>query len=244
MMPDRTYAIGDLHGRFDLLCRAIDLVEADAGEDGGTLIILGDFVDRGPASRSIIDLLMAGPQRPNWRWIVLQGNHEAMMLGVLSKPTQELMKWWVGNGGGETLRSYGYQVGDNILPLKVPVEHLAWISDLPVTHEDEHRIYVHAGVPFDQQLCDARRDTLQWMLYPGDVEHGDAEFHPDRGHVSGKHIVHGHHQSASHPLLKPHRTNLDSFAWFTGHAAIGVFDSGAPGGPVKIISAIGVPAHA
>lgn len=233
----KTYAIADLHGRFDLLCRAIDLVEKDAGDEGGTLVVLGDFVDRGPQSRSIIDLLMAGPQREKWRWVVLQGNHEAMMLECLGNPN--ILRWWIGNGGAATLQSYGYSHGDALHPLKIPAEHLEWLRSLPVTHEDEHHIFVHAGVPFDQPLAEARPETLQWMLYPGDVEHGDAEFHADEQHVSGKHIVHGHHQSANHPLLKPHRTNLDSFAWATGHSAIGVFDG--PGGPVKILDAIARP---
>jgi serine/threonine protein phosphatase 1 len=234
-----TFAIADLHGRFDLLCRAIDLVERDSPE-GGTLICLGDFVDRGPQARSIIDLLMAGPQRPRWRWIVLQGNHESMMLECLGNPG--IFNWWIGNGGGATLSSYGYSSGDKLHPIRIPGEHLRWLAELPITHEDAHRIYVHAGVPFDQPVTKTRRETLQWMLYPGDVDHEQAETHPDVGHLSGKHIVHGHHQSASHPLLKAHRTNLDSFAWYTGRLAIGVFDDARPGGPVRILDAIGRPA--
>jgi serine/threonine protein phosphatase 1 len=237
---NRTYAIADLHGRFDLLCRALDLIEDDAGEDGGTLVILGDFIDRGPQSRNIIDLLMAGPQRTNWRWVILQGNHEAMMLATLEQPAR-LLRWWVGNGGGQTLQSYGYAHGDALHPLKIPDDHLAWVADLPVYHEDAHRIFVHAGVPFDQQLGEAKAQTLQWMLYPGDVDHDDAEVHADERHVSGKHIVHGHHQSETHPLLKPHRTNLDSFAWHSGRLAIGVFDD-SRAGPVKILDATARPA--
>lgn len=232
-----TYAIADLHGRFDLLCTAISTIEAHSLE-GGKLVVLGDFVDRGPQSRSIVDLLMAGPQSPGWEWVVLQGNHESMMLEVLANPSPQLLRWWVGNGGGKTLESYGYHQGDSLLPLRVPAEHVSWLDGLPVYHEDAHRIFVHAGVPFDQPLTEAKKDTLQWMLYPGDVEHGDAEFHPDEGHCSGKHIVHGHHQSASHPLLKSHRTNLDSFAWYTGRLAIGVFDDSRPG-PIEILQATG-----
>lgn len=138
------------------------------------------------------------------------------------------------------LKSYGYRDGDELQPLKIPAGHLEWLAALPITHEDEQRIFVHAGVPFDQPLSEASPRTLQWMLYPGDVEHGAAEFHPDAGHLSGKHIVHGHHQSAAHPLLRPHRTNLDSFAWATGRAAIGVFDGTQPG-PVHILWATGRP---
>lgn len=232
----RTYCIADLHGRFDLLCAAIDRIEGDAGLPGGRLIVLGDFIDRGPHSRHIIDLLMAGSQRPGWEWIILQGNHEAMMLQVLGAPTPPLLRWWFGNGGDATLISYGYQHGDDIAPLKVPPEHLSWLATRPLTFEDAHRIYVHAGVPFDQAVGDAAPATLQWMLYPGDVDHGDAEVHADLSHISGKHIVHGHHQSAAHPLLKPHRTNLDGFAWKTGRCAIGVFDDTEAGGPVELLT--------
>lgn len=229
----RTYAIADAHGNFDLICKAISLAESHAGADGGTLIVLGDFVDRGPQSSTIIDLLMSGPSLPNWQWIVLQGNHEAIMLECLSNPA--LLGWWVRNGGGETLKSYGYVDGDALFPLRIPAAHLEWLDALPIAHEDAHRIYVHAGVPFDQPLAEAKKDTLQWMLYPGDVDHGDAEFHPDAGHCSGKHIVHGHHQSALHPLLKPHRTNLDTFAWSTGRLAVGVFDDDRAGGPIAVL---------
>lgn len=232
----RTYAIADAHGNFDLLCKAISLAEHHAGEQGGTLIILGDFVDRGPQSASIIDLLMAGPSLPHWRWIVLQGNHEAIMLEALSNP--QMLGWWVRNGGGETLKSYGYTNGDALFPLRIPTAQLLWLQALPIAHEDDHRIFVHAGVPFDQPLAEAKKDTLQWMLYPGDVDHGDAEFHADLAHCSGKHIVHGHHQSALHPLLKPHRTNLDTFAWSTGRLAVGVFDDSAPGGPIEVLEAL------
>jgi serine/threonine protein phosphatase 1 len=240
MVEGTTYAIGDLHGRFDLLCRAIDLIEADS-PDGGTFIVLGDFVDRGPQSRSIIDLLMAGPQRSNWRWIVLQGNHEAMMLECLNNPG--ILRWWIGNGGGQTLQSYGYQHGDSLHPLRIPGEHLEWLAALPVTHEDALRIFVHAGVPMDQQIADASRETLQWMLYrePGDDEYPDAEYHDGLGaHVSGKHIVHGHHQDARNPQMRRGRTNLDSFAWHTGRLAIGVFDDVYPA-PIKVLDAIGAP---
>jgi serine/threonine protein phosphatase 1 len=233
-----TYAIADLHGRFDLLCAALSTAEADAGGAGGTFIVLGDFVDRGPQSRNIIDLLMAGPSLPNWQWIVLQGNHEEMMLRCLSNPG--LLRWWLGNGGNATLQSYGYVQGDTLEPLKIPPEHLDWLGSLPVTHEDAHRIFVHAGVPHDEPVASADPGIMQWMLYHGDVEHNDASFYPDLPHVSGKHLVHGHHQSAAHPLLRPHRTNLDSFAWLTGRLAIGVFDD-ARATPQRILEVQGEP---
>lgn len=235
----KTYAIADMHGRFDLFCKALDIIEQDAGEEGGTLVCMGDFIDRGPNARGIIDLFMAGPRKPNWNWVVLQGNHEAMMLEVLAKLEPGLLKWWFGNGGGRTLASYGYRDGDKITPLKVPQEHLDWLAALPVTYEDDHRIFVHAGVPHDKQVSETKREILQWVLHEGDME--GVPGIPDAPHISGKHIVHGHHQDMFHPLKLPHRTNLDSFAWYSGRLAIGVFDNTQPG-PVKIMDAIGRPA--
>lgn len=218
----KTYVVADLHGRFDLLTKALELIEKDAGPEGGRFICLGDFVDRGPQSRQVIERLMDGPAS-NWEWIILQGNHEAMMLECLDVPG--ILRWWIGNGGGNTLKSYGYEHGDDLLPLKIPEDHLNWLAKLPVTFEDNHRIFVHAGVPYDKNISETKVETLQWMLYHNGESYPDAEQYDDKAHISGKHIVHGHHQSENHPLLLPHRTNLDSWAWHTGRLAIGVFDN-------------------
>jgi serine/threonine protein phosphatase 1 len=236
-----TYAIADLHGRYDLLLMAISAIEADAGPAGGHLICLGDFVDRGPRSADIIRLFMAGPTTVNWKWTILQGNHEEMMLRCLHNIG--LMNWWIGNGGAQTLYSYGYQNGDKLLPLKVPQEHLDWIEQLPVSFEDDQRIFVHAGLPPDIPLAEVKPAIAQWMLYQyDDVEvYNGAEYYQDAPHCSGKHLVHGHHQSATHPLLKPHRTNLDSFAWYTGRLAIGVFND-EQAAPVRCLEVKGTPA--
>jgi serine/threonine protein phosphatase 1 len=232
-----TYAIADLHGRFDLLCRASDAIYDDAAGKSHKLIILGDFVDRGPNSRDIIEVLANPPASAGRDWVVIQGNHEDIMLQAFADPAR-CLRWWIGNGGGQTLQSYGYQNGEYLRPLKTPQAHLDWLAGLPLYHEDARRIFVHAGVPPHQTLADAKKSTLQWMLYPSDEHYSDAEIHDDAPHCSGKHIVHGHHQSAAHPLLKPHRTNLDSFAWRTGRLAIGVFDD-SQDGPIKTLWAEG-----
>lgn len=226
-----TYAIADMHGRYDLLLKASHVIQDDSAGRDHRVIVLGDFVDRGPQSREIIEWLMLSD------WIVLQGNHEDIMLQTLDNPARNL-KWWVRNGGGETLKSYGYQDGDGIHPLRVPQSHIDWLKSLPVYFMDRRRIFVHAGVPYDQAVTETKKDTMQWMLHPSDTEHYfGAEIYADEPHCSGLHIVHGHHQSATHPLLKPHRTNLDSFAWYTGRLAIGVFDE-TQDGPVRVLEAI------
>lgn len=228
----KIYCVGDLHGRFDLLEKAIKLIQEDSPE-GGRFIVLGDFVDRGPQSKQIIQTLMVGPCNDKWEWIVLQGNHEDIMLQGFRNP--HCLDWWIGNGGGQTLISYGYKVGDDLTyPLKVDVTHIHWIDNLPIYFEDEHRIFVHAGVPHDKLVNETKRQTLQWMLNKGDIKGYCSDLYDDLPNISGKHVVHGHHQSADHPLLLPHRTNLDSFAWYTGKLAIGVFDD-TQAQPIKVL---------
>lgn len=229
----KTYCVGDLHGRFDLLEKSIALIEQDSPE-GGRFIILGDFVDRGPQSKEIIERLMVGPNDDRWEWVVLQGNHEDIMLQAFRNPN--CLSWWMRNGGDQTLMSYGYKNGDELIhPLKVDIRHIYWLDCLPVYFEDEHRIFVHAGVPHNELVSETKRQTLQWMLNEGDIVGRSAELYEDLPNVSGKHVVHGHHQSEDHPLLLPHRTNLDSFSWFTGRLAIGVFDE-TQAQPIKILT--------
>ena len=233
----KTYAVGDLHGRFDVLLESIRLIEEDAGDAGGTFYILGDMIDRGPQSSQIIAHLMTGPTKPNWVWRTLKGNHESMMLMCLMDTRH--LKWWLKSGGNTTLKSYGYEDGDALQPLRIPIEHLIWVNALPSYFEDEYRIYVHAGVPFDIPVKDADDGDLQWMRHNTFNETTTIKggFYFDKPHISGKHIVHGHTKGAEHPLLLNHRTNLDSFAWNTGFMGVAVFDDMIPGGPVKILHA-------
>lgn len=214
-----TYVIADLHGRADLLEAALTRLGT---EPPGELVVLGDFVDRGPDSRAIIERLMAGPP-PGWRWTVLFGNHEAMMVEVCLVRDRAL-SWWIGNGGDATLHSYGYRSGDSLHPLRVPAAHLDWLARLPTLHVDAHRVYVHAGVDPDAPLDAQRDEELIWKRYAP----GDARGHGDR------HVVHGHDADERHPLVLAGRTNLDARAHATDWLALGVFDDAVPGGPVDI----------
>lgn len=219
------YAIGDLHGRFDLLCRALSLAEDHAGEAGGTFIVLGDFVDRGPDSRAIIDLLMQGPSLPNWRWIVLKGNHEDIMWQVINGFAP--LRWWLRNGGGATLQSYGYREGDLLRPSKIPQGHIDWLAALPVYHLTETHAFVHAGFDPERPIEEQDDEHMMWKYDPTE---GDYSF-------EGRHVVCGHVQHADGPICTPNRTNLDTFAWLHGRAAVGVFDGA--GGPVEWLWAVG-----
>jgi len=139
----KTYAIADLHGRFDLLEMALARV-TERAEPPATLITLGDYVDRGPDSRQIIERLMAGLERDGWRLICLKGNHEDIMWQTCRRLPD--VDWWLTNGGGATLISYGQHKGDQADVAVVPAAHLDWIEQLPLMHVDMHRVFVHAGI--------------------------------------------------------------------------------------------------
>src|SRR5262245_42928701 len=113
----KTYAIADLPGRYDLLETAFDAILSYAEGKAETIITLGDYIDRGPRSREVIELLMAVPPEhkrhlDDWRLICLRGNHEEITLETIRKPLNP--EWWLRNGGGWTLISYGAKVGDRV----------------------------------------------------------------------------------------------------------------------------------
>jgi serine/threonine protein phosphatase 1 len=228
----RTYAIADLHGRFDLLEMALAKIAEDA-ELPATIVTLGDYVDRGPDSRQVIERLMGGLSREGWRLICLKGNHEDIMWQTCRGIVPNC-DWWLTNGGGATLVSYGQAQGEEADATVVLDEHSRWIERLPLMHVDAHRIFVHAGVDPDLPLDEQDPQEVLWKIY------GDR----DEGGYGQRHVVHGHHHHANGPILKKNRTNLDTFAWYTGRLVIGVFDDNAPGGPLEILEAHGQPTGA
>jgi serine/threonine protein phosphatase 1 len=141
-----TYVVPDIHGRFDLLRDGLAEISAHAAGRFGTIVALGDYVDKGPDSRQVIDRLRAGPP-DGWSLFSLKGNHDVMMVEALRNPSK--MDDWLERGGDAVIESYG---GD---PSNVPAADIAWLDALPVMHTDRFRIYVHAGLdpqlPLDQQ---------------------------------------------------------------------------------------------
>jgi serine/threonine protein phosphatase 1 len=217
-----TYVIPDLHGRDDLLISALSNISARSAGEGGVIVAIGDYVDKGPHSRQVIERLISGIA--GWRLVALKGNHDAMMVQGLRDPAK--LAFWVERGGDTALASYGGEPSD------VPEAHIAWLDQRPLMHVDSHRVYVHAGVdpglPLDQQA----ETTLLWKRYP-------------KGDCAGfgaRHVVHGHDNDPDGPLLLEGRSNLDAAAWRTGRLIIGVFDDDRPGGPVDLMVVRGPPA--
>ena len=229
-----TYAIPDLHGRFDLLERALGAIGKHAMAahcTKPTIVTLGDYVDRGPDSKKVIERLMEiEGDTDAGRVVCLKGNHELIMW--LSCRRLPDCNWWMRNGGGPTLLSYGATKDEPIDLDIIPAAHLDWIDSLKPIYRDKHRIYVHAGLDATRSLDKHTLDDVLWKIYD------DA----DEGGYDGLHVVHGHHAFEDGPILKKHRTDLDTKAYKTGHLAIGVFDDDEPGGPVEILHVEGEPA--
>lgn len=213
----RYYAIADLHGRYDLLLKAIEAISTDRDADcvEYKIITLGDYIDRGPMSKQIIATLMDrqdGSQDGD-RLICLQGNHEDMAIQVMSNMTDRMINWWDGNGGSPTWKSYG-----EAFPTAVDPEHIKWMANLPYFYETEKQLFVHAGVPQSNMNLPPKnlrhREEMMWMLYDKTDGRGWKD----------KHVVHGHHQFADGPHEWQGRTDLDTYAWRTGRLVVGVFD--------------------
>jgi serine/threonine protein phosphatase 1 len=218
-----TYVIPDIHGRSDLLGEGLVDIISHARGSAGTIVAIGDYVDKGPHSRQVIDRLLAGVG-DGWKLVALKGNHDALMAQALRDPSK--MPAWMEKGGGAALASYG---GD---PAAVPQAHLAWLDRLRLMYVDAHRIYVHAGVDPEVPLDRQSEATLLTKRYPKGFPDGFGD----------RHVVHGHDNAPEGPLLYKGRTNLDTLAWRTGRLAIGVFDDDRPGGPVDLIVVKGPPA--
>jgi serine/threonine protein phosphatase 1 len=219
-----TYVIPDIHGRYDLLSEALADIGASSVGVAGTVVTIGDYVDKGPQSRQVIERLLSGVAE-GWNLVTLKGNHDAMMAGALRDPSK--MAGWIEKGGDTALASYG---GD---PAAVPQRHLAWLDGLSLMHVDNHRLYVHAGVDPGVPLDRQSETTLLCKRYPRGFPDGFGELH----------VVHGHDNSPDGPLLYAGRSNLDTLAWRTGRLVIGIFDDDRPGGPVDFIVVKGPPAE-
>jgi serine/threonine protein phosphatase 1 len=187
--PEAIYAIGDVHGCLDALRELERIIEADAVQFPGAkvIVMLGDYVDRGPSSAMVIAHLLGDPPAGFSR-IALAGNHEEMMLNAL-KGSDE--RDWLALGGTETLRSYGIdpdlfasasrRTRRDIVSSHFPVDHFDFIENLALSLQVHQTVFVHAGIrrgiPVDQQ----DRADLLWMRPGAHQEPAD-----------GLLVVHGH----------------------------------------------------
>jgi serine/threonine protein phosphatase 1 len=151
-MSGRTFAIGDIHGDLVHLAAVMDSLPAMDAMD--TIVFVGDYVDRGPQSKQVVDFLRSVlPSRTKAKIVTLRGNHEDGWLKVRRQGWAEFVLP-PGNGCFETLRSFQAQPMSEADELRAllkgsffPDDVVAWMEGLPVCYEDQHAIYVHAGLP-------------------------------------------------------------------------------------------------
>lgn len=212
-----TYAVPDIHGRFDLLEAALDWIHADSPA-GGRVVFLGDYIDRGPQSREVIERLMAGPYVEGWEWVCLKGNHEDMMVEAIRHPMDA--DGWLINGGTQTLASYAMQSSTGAMS----AAHVDWCDKRPLIFDDGKRVFVHAAINPNRSVQDQSELILLWHRF-------------DRNEnvtFPGRHVVHGHTPYRDGPVLLPGRTNLDTYAVGTGRLIVAKFLPEVDGGPVLI----------
>lgn len=218
-VPDgrRVYAVGDIHGRADLLCRLLSLIEADNEEQDDahvTLIFLGDYIDRGPDSPDVLDILR-GRHAFADRVVALRGNHEDALLNFIEDPVRGRI--WLDWGGMATLMSYGVRPRASLSPedrlrsmgeqldRNLPDAHRAFLQGLPLQETVGDYLFVHAGVnprlPLGRQeafdLTTIRSPFLDW------------------GEPLEKMVVHGHSISEA-PEFHSWRIGIDTGAYATG----------------------------
>nr|WP_250807762.1 metallophosphoesterase family protein [Neorhizobium tomejilense] len=223
--PDTVeYAIGDVHGYLDNLVTALRLCENDAASRGmrARIHLLGDYVDRGPDSRGVIELLMEGPKSADAEWLPLRGNHDHVFAAVCRDPAHELAREWWEHGGQQTLMSYGWHPLSHSFPSDigswVPKEHSDFLASLPLGHTVGGRLYVHAGVRPGRSLAEQTDRDLMW------IRSEFLKYKEDFGHV----VVHGHSPEAANPQDHGNRIAMDGGCFFTGNLAIAAFDPGVP----------------
>lgn len=209
------YAIGDVHGCLNELLALERKIIADAQTIAGEklIVMLGDYIDRGPCSASVIEHLLQAPPQ-GFNRICLMGNHDQMFVEYWRSPS--VKGPWLALGGDETLASYGVYLADRShhpltsqLRALVPQEHIDFLTRLPIMLRIGKYCFVHAGIdpslPLDNQLDEvlltSRPDQFDWNRYSG-----------------GEIVIHGHTPVRRVSLSSP-SINLDLKVYETGQLA-------------------------
>lgn len=203
----RIYAIGDIHGRLDLMDELHERIVADAAARPIArcrLVYLGDYVDRGPDSRGVIERLLAPPPG-GFERIALLGNHETMLLDALAD--RHAAGHWRNNGGGATLRSYGLPAGCAMAAFAaaLPPAHRVYLEGLDLSHRAGGYYFVHAGIEPGLPLDAQPREAQIW------IRNRFLDSTADHGAV----VVHGH-TPVDDVEWRPNRIGIDTGAFFSG----------------------------
>jgi serine/threonine protein phosphatase 1 len=219
----RIYAIGDVHGRLDLLAAMHERIRADIAARGPAdwrIIHLGDYTDRGPAAKGVLDFLIAAGAGDG-RIVSLAGNHDQGLLDFLADPDPYGL--FATNGGEETARSYGVELSFSsaaaltasaeALRAAIPTAHTDFMRSLPRFASFGDFFFCHAGIRPGVPLGRQDPNDLIWIR----------EEFLDHRSLHEKIVVHGHTPCAA-PELRPNRINVDTGAFFSGRLSAVVID--------------------
>lgn len=232
------YAIGDVHGRDDLLARMLALIEHDVQGCAARpiIVLLGDYIDRGRHSPRVLDRLMRLQGDSRFETRLLLGNHEEAMLDMLDGRTTG--RSWRRHGGDATMEAYGvrapsieaddaaWQTARAQLAGAVPATHLALLRGLELMVEIGGMVFVHAGLRPGVPLAEQSREDLL----------GIRSAFLDAPPFAAPFIVHGHTPVPACDY-RPDRLNLDTGAYASGRLSAARFDGGAP--TILTVSATG-----
>ncbi len=214
------YAVGDIHGRYDLLKEMLGRIVADAVERANgrlpMLVMCGDYVDRGPDSARVLTALDWIRRDGRFALHLIKGNHEAAFLDFLKEPQDGAA--WLRVGGDATLQSYGVappadfddaqdlvRARDDLLE-RMPAAHLRILNSLELMVTVGDYAYVHAGIRPGVPLARQKAEDLLWIRGPFLQQTGRFE----------KRIVHGHSWMEASPEIYDNRIGLDTGAYETG----------------------------
>jgi len=194
-MSGDIYVVGDIHGCLAPLKRLLEHLEPDLYRD--RLLFVGDFIDRGPESRGVVDYVLGLMARyPAENIICLKGNHEAMFLDFLAGKDQDLFLF---NGGLGTLENYWGNNWDQHTDLVLPPDHAHFYQELRLFYETEDYIFVHGGlkpgIPLEEQV----EEDLCWIR--GEFIASTDDF--------GRRVIFGH-TPFKQPLILPNKIGIDT----------------------------------
>jgi serine/threonine protein phosphatase 1 len=172
-MTARTIAIGDIHGCAVALAALLERLQPTPHD---TIILLGDYVDRGPDSRAVLERLIVLSRQCTL--VPILGNHEEMLLA--SRCSADALQRWLRSGGVATLDSYGHGTH----PRELPADHIAFIESCRPYYETDRHIFLHANYEPDDPLAQQSPTLLRWWSL--------RESMPARRHISGKTVILGH----------------------------------------------------
>ncbi|MEJ1933663.1 metallophosphoesterase, partial [Nostoc sp. NIES-2111] len=221
-----TAAVGDIHGRLDLLGPLLDDLQQRWGDRLQAIVFLGDLIDRGPESAGVVHALRELEVSLPGKVHCLRGNHEQMLLSCLE--SSDHLKEWLHLGGLETLDSFRV-----LKPCDIPADVIAWVRRLPTQWEDRLRCYVHAGLQPGLRLRSQKDQHRLWIREP----------FLSSGFDFGKHVVHGHSPveprrgSRPFPDIRQFRTNVDTGAVYTGVLSAALFDDNQSR-PIGVLQAV------